>query len=336
MKGLGYFEKLSLAARWLLPREEAEGMMDDYRDILLELEGPQEALERFGPPGRLVRGLAEEKKVRRWYFWFAVTVFLVIGPCAVYFSTYRQGNISYGMSDMFLCCIVFFAGFWVILAGSYHKAMTAALTVLLAGVVGFLYYLGPSRALTDLYNRLTGWHHIIRIGLPWRHEAASCFFVAALITLVLFGFRGRLKKKMSKFLIVSLCLAALGVAGIFVFCWYSFYVDAGLILHLGWVKGGCFFAGGLCLAGALFSIVMARMYDRRWRAVWILCLTGLALCLDLHYLTWNWSACLWQLVRDYEAGNTAWTATYIAVEPLASELPIYFESSMVLAALGLI
>ena len=32
MKRWGYLEKLSLAARWFLPREEAEGVISDYRD----------------------------------------------------------------------------------------------------------------------------------------------------------------------------------------------------------------------------------------------------------------------------------------------------------------
>lgn len=33
MKRFDYFEKLSLAARWFLPREEAESVIDDYRDF---------------------------------------------------------------------------------------------------------------------------------------------------------------------------------------------------------------------------------------------------------------------------------------------------------------
>ena len=36
MKRFGYFEKLSLAARWFLPQDEAESVIDDYRDILSE------------------------------------------------------------------------------------------------------------------------------------------------------------------------------------------------------------------------------------------------------------------------------------------------------------
>lgn len=62
MKRLGYFEKLSLAARWFLPNEEAESVIDDYREILGELSSPEEAFERFGEPWRAA--LAAEKKAR--------------------------------------------------------------------------------------------------------------------------------------------------------------------------------------------------------------------------------------------------------------------------------
>lgn len=331
MKRWGYLEKLSLAARWFLPREEAEGVISDYRDILLEVEGPEEALKRFGPPVKLVRGLAEPKKVRKWHYFFAMLLFLMISPCLLYFFCYRRGILYYELSDLFLCGAMFFAALWVVLAGSYQKRAVVLLTLLLAGFMGFVYSCGPTRALTNLYNRLAGWHQPLRIGLPWGYEVNFFFFAAALIMLLLFGLGSRPKQRMPGFLTVSLCLAAWGVAVVCGFCLYGFYVDMGLLLHLGWVKAGSLCAGGLCFAGALFSIVMARLWDRRWRAVGILCLTGLAMCMGLQELVWNWSPCLWQLVRDYEAGM----ATAVAVEPLAFQAPLYFGIGAVLAALGL-
>ena len=42
MKRFGYFEKLSLAARWFLPQDEAGSVVDDYKDILREIGGPEE------------------------------------------------------------------------------------------------------------------------------------------------------------------------------------------------------------------------------------------------------------------------------------------------------
>ena len=60
MKRLGYFEKLSLAARWFLPQDEAESVVDDYKDILREIGGQEEAVKRFGPPWKPVIELSEQ------------------------------------------------------------------------------------------------------------------------------------------------------------------------------------------------------------------------------------------------------------------------------------
>lgn len=80
MKRLGYFEKLSLAARWLLPNDEAESMVEDYKDILYEVSGPEEALERFGKPWKPVMELADRKEVRRWHVAFIYMMFCTLFP----------------------------------------------------------------------------------------------------------------------------------------------------------------------------------------------------------------------------------------------------------------
>ena len=79
---------------------------------------------------------------------------------------------------------------------------------------------------------------------------------------------------------------------------------------------------------------LARLRDRRWRAVVILCLAGLAMCIELHYLVWNCSASLWVLVRDYEAGNADWVISNI--QNVTYRFLIYAGSGSVLAAIGLI
>ena len=96
MKGLGYFEKLSLAARWFLPREEAQGMEEDYRDILMEVEGPEEAVKRFGTPVRLARGLADGKKVRRWHFFSHAVVSGGHALCAVFYRLSEGSDPLWG------------------------------------------------------------------------------------------------------------------------------------------------------------------------------------------------------------------------------------------------
>ena len=63
MKKFGYFENLSLAARWFLPWEEAKGVIEDYRDILMEVKGPEEAVKRFGTPVQAVLATADRKNI---------------------------------------------------------------------------------------------------------------------------------------------------------------------------------------------------------------------------------------------------------------------------------
>ena len=63
MKKFGYFENLSLAARWFLPWEEAKGVIEDYRDILMEVKGPEEAVKRFGTPVQAVLATADRKDI---------------------------------------------------------------------------------------------------------------------------------------------------------------------------------------------------------------------------------------------------------------------------------
>lgn len=74
MKRLGYFEKLSLAARWFLPGEEAESVIEDYRDILSEAGGGKEARERLGPPLKVVLSAADRGKAITWNLFFAAAL----------------------------------------------------------------------------------------------------------------------------------------------------------------------------------------------------------------------------------------------------------------------
>ena len=74
MKGLGYLERISLAARWFLPRKEAENVIDDYRDILSEAGGAEAARERFGAPLKVVLSVLDRRKALAWNFFFAAAL----------------------------------------------------------------------------------------------------------------------------------------------------------------------------------------------------------------------------------------------------------------------
>ena len=98
MKKFGYFEKLSLAARWFLPREEAKGVIEDYREILMEVEGPEQAVKRFGTPGKLVRELADHKEVRRWHLMLALMLFCLVAPLFVWeFDYFFENTYLFGI-----------------------------------------------------------------------------------------------------------------------------------------------------------------------------------------------------------------------------------------------
>lgn len=80
MKSFGYSEKLSLAARWFLPWGEAEGVIEDYREILREVEGPDEAVKRFGTPVQAVLAAADRKNIAIWHFMLLLSAVLSFLP----------------------------------------------------------------------------------------------------------------------------------------------------------------------------------------------------------------------------------------------------------------
>lgn len=108
MKRLGYFEKLSLAARWFLPGEEAESVIEDYREILDELSSPDEALERFGEPWR-VAWMADRKSACRWIFVFLLFSGLLFIP----YLLILNGIYSFSASLVALTALVVFMLLWL-------------------------------------------------------------------------------------------------------------------------------------------------------------------------------------------------------------------------------
>lgn len=108
MKRLGYFEKLSLAARWFLPNEEAESVIDDYREILGELSSPEEAFERFGEPWRAALA-ADKKSACRWHFVFLVFSVLLFIP----YLLILKGVYSFSASMLALTALTVLLLLWL-------------------------------------------------------------------------------------------------------------------------------------------------------------------------------------------------------------------------------
>ena len=270
MKRLGYFEKLSLAARWLLPNDEAENMVEDYKDILYEVSGPEEALERFGPFWKPVMELADRKKIRRWHIAFAYMLF-----CTVFPPLYCILNGWF--FDAEFCFNILVTGlilwdYWeVLLAGKYSKRI-----LLLLGAAGSV--------LIVLFGMVMPAHIIAILNLPYSlipYEPQT-FAIGAIISLLYFGFKKMKNRKFSKPLLFGICLMFLAVAGIYGFVYYSFYISIDLLAYHERFFMVCF---GLLLAffffGAIAGIFLAKLYDRRWRAVFILALLGTLICMVL-------------------------------------------------------
>lgn len=304
MKRLGYFEKLSLAARWFLPNEEAESMVEDYKDILNEVRGPEEALEHFGPPWKAVMELADRKKVRRWHMFFIMMAFCAVVPAVFLFIQYATGNYFYMMekvSGTFVFLALYMFGLDIILGGSNSKTMTWISIAVLTAVEVIVFSLGPMEVLDSILLNpiketfLGGW-------FPTRTYTEYYMVIGGVLALIYFRFGKKLKRPISKPLIFSLMAAVLAVASLYGFVMFCFHVDFGPMLHIFRLRILSDVMAVLFLIGAIAGIVMARMVDSRWRSLYIICIMGIVLCFETHNLFWNMGPSLWVFVDGYNSG----------------------------------
>lgn len=82
-----YMTRLEYAARWRLPRQEAEDVIADYRDIAGSPPRSDEELRRdLGRPRDVVKPLAQPKQYRAWLAVFAVMAACLLIPAVSQFS----------------------------------------------------------------------------------------------------------------------------------------------------------------------------------------------------------------------------------------------------------
>lgn len=98
-----YLRKLSRAARWKLPWEEAEEVIADYRELLAD-----SGEEDFGDPVQAVRLLERPKEYRRWLGVFVfLTLAALLGPVSglnglpFEFGIWVNLPVLYGLWDFF-------------------------------------------------------------------------------------------------------------------------------------------------------------------------------------------------------------------------------------------
>lgn len=211
MRKFGYFEKLFLAARWLLPVHEAAVILEDYRDIITEM-GEEQAKERLGSPLAAVMEVADRKAVLRWH-----GVFLLMAVCMLYALAWCFNHD------------VWFEGHIMVVG---------------LGAVTSLFYFG--------------------MGSKQKISAAL---------------------KVSVAVMVVFCVAVCGVI-----IYYVFHVQliVDMAPHAGritsWFLTGCVFLSAVAGIGGL---VLARLFDGRWRVLFVLGLGVTVLCCYVSSILWS-------------------------------------------------
>ncbi len=334
MKRFGYFEKLSLAARWFLPQDEAESVIDDYRDILSEIGEQKEAVERFGKPWRPVMELADSKKVRRWHMFLTIMIFCALTPLLTIFWESMGGHYDYFLEpagNILLCGIVYLFGLDVIFGGSNSKIVTWVSVIILsiAGIV--VLFMNPVELLDALFSPIE--RMIFGRNFPNYFKAEHLIFIGAIISVIYFGLGKTWKKPFKKSLILGICAALFAILCIYGFVMYCFHVNFGPMLHVLRVNIICKIGAVLLFCGAVLGIMMAKMFDSRWRAVYILCIAGMVICFETYNIIWNMSPSLWMFTEEYSIGMMP---TDEWVQNVTAYLTWDLGCGLVLAAIGLL
>lgn len=173
MKRFGYFEKLSLAARWFLPGDEAESVIEDYREILDELSSQDEAFERFGEPWR-VAWVADKKGAGLWHLIFLVFSGLLFTP----YLLILNGIYSFSASLLALTALAVFMLLWLGAGKPGIAALPKGIAVSFVMAVLFL------AVLCGLFFYISG-HISDSVGPDFGH-----FLVISVFIFSLFGMAG--------------------------------------------------------------------------------------------------------------------------------------------------
>lgn len=237
------------------------------------------------------------------------------------------------ISGTFIWLALYMFGLDIILGGSNSRVMTWISIAVLTAVVIFVFFLGPMEVLEAVF---LSWVKEFFFGkwFPTRTYAEGYAIIGSVISLLYFRFGRNRGKPIPRLLIACLLTAALVVVGIYGFVMYCFHIDFGPMLHILRVQIICVAAAVLFLIGAIVGIVLARMYDARWRALYIVCIIGMVLCFKtLSDTCWNMSPSLWVFVDNYNAGigpNVEW------VHDITVKYAWYLGTGTVLTALGLL
>ena len=313
MKQMGYLEWFALAARWVLPQGEAEEVIDDYRHILKDMRGDEEAAAAFGSPWEAALALTDKKRFRRWQRIFWALCLLIFLPLAINVLLVEFQYLNYELlTNSLIGAALIFGGVLLLRRASFSKPVSVGLGLVLAAAA-FLCLL------FNISNML---------GLPVL-QSSHVLGAAAVLGTVCFGF-GRMKsRKMKSSLIIVLVLAFLSAGCVYGLTMYSVHSNIYLFAnHMGLVRGiatiGVILFAVLVMAGLVF----ARMFDRRWRAVFVFALCGLLMCMNLREI------CL-RVPADFLTGAFTGERFHSILLMISHWFTLYFCSGGVLALVGL-
>lgn len=294
MKGFSYFQRLSLAARWALPQKEAGELIEDYRDILADLPEEKNPREVFGAPWAFVSGLSGAKSLRRWHIALCFMLFCALFPPI----SYMVHDFNYADGGVFLNLLICAPLLWVMLEIIWSRAQTPSLLSFLAEIVavalaGVVFLLNQADLLYwGLFYQLQRFTDFSFLLTPYDESIIGYPLFAGVVALCSLGVRDRIKKPMSKPLLAGMLLVFLAVAGIYGFTIYMWKINIYIVYHFGGAIDILLRAAVLVfMLLAPVSILLTRMYDRRWRVIFILSLVGMLMCFDLigliGHFDWN-------------------------------------------------
>lgn len=314
MKRLGYLERFAIAARWHLSGKEAEEVVDDYRHILRDMAGDEEAVGAFGPPREAAFALADKERFGRWQLVFGILCGLVFLPLAVNVLLVEFQYLNYELlTNSLVGGALLFAGILLLKKASFPKPVSVGLGLVL-GAAAFLCLL------FDISNLL---------GLP-ALQSFHVFGAAAVLGTACFGF-GRMKsRKMKGSLMIALVLAFLSAGCVYGLTMYSVHSNIYLFAnYMGLVRGIATVGVILFAVLAVAGLVFARMFDRRWRTVYVLALCGLLMCMSLREI------CL-RVPADSLVSAFAGERFQFILLMIRHWFTLYFCSGSVLALVGLL
>lgn len=110
-----YMKRLYLLAKWCLPEEEAKEVIQDYQEIVTNIEPEENLVSRLGTPYQAIRPLMPPMKKNIWLFVFLCCVVCLVGAFTDLFLDY---HISFGMRIFYFLlftallngCMFYFCG----------------------------------------------------------------------------------------------------------------------------------------------------------------------------------------------------------------------------------